>query len=195
MEKKLVIIAAPAACGKTFVAEQLARCLGRVVYLDKDDLAALLHCGFRVADKPIDMDGDFYLQNLRDGEYATILRIAFSAFRFEDIVLLNAPFVKEVRDVEYMQALKRQVRSYGGKLVVVWVSTPTELCRTRMIRRGSPRDKKKLENWDEYLKNTNFLPPTGLVEQAAVDNLIVIDTSTDESFSEGLQTALSVITK
>ena len=52
------------------------------------------------------MDGAFYLQNLRSAEYATLFDLAFSALRFSDLVLVNAPFLKEVRDVEYMRGLK-----------------------------------------------------------------------------------------
>ena len=40
----------------------------------------------------------FYLKNLRSAEYATLFDLAFSALRFSDLVLVNAPFLKEIRD-------------------------------------------------------------------------------------------------
>lgn len=50
----------------------------------------------------MDMDGEFYLQSLRDVEYETITKLALSALRFENTVILNAPFGKEVRDYKYI---------------------------------------------------------------------------------------------
>ena len=36
MEKKLILVTSPPACGKTYVAKALAKNLKHVVYLDKD---------------------------------------------------------------------------------------------------------------------------------------------------------------
>ena len=38
MEKKLILVTSPPACGKTYVAKALAKNLKHVVYLDKDTL-------------------------------------------------------------------------------------------------------------------------------------------------------------
>ena len=75
--KKLILIAAPPASGKTFVAQRLAASLPHVVYLDKDDLGDLIRASFAASGEVVDMDGTFYIDNLREAEYSTILHIAF----------------------------------------------------------------------------------------------------------------------
>ena len=102
MKKKLVLVAAPPACGKTYVSELLAKSLKTCAYFDKDDLTPLLRRVFALQGKEVDMDGEFYLQSLRDVEYETITKLALSALRFENTVILNAPFGKEVRDYKYI---------------------------------------------------------------------------------------------
>lgn len=72
-----------------------------VVYLDKDDLGRLVRRSFALSGEAVDMDGAFYFQNLRSDEYAALMDLAFSALRFADKVLVNAPFLKEVRDVKF----------------------------------------------------------------------------------------------
>lgn len=49
MKKKLIIVSAPPASGKTYVSKMLAKNLKHVVYLDKDDLVPLSNVAFKVA--------------------------------------------------------------------------------------------------------------------------------------------------
>ena len=42
MKKKLIFVAAPPACGKTYVSQRIAEAVPQMVYLDKDDLCDLL---------------------------------------------------------------------------------------------------------------------------------------------------------
>ena len=195
MKKKLILVAAPPACGKTYVSEYISRSVEHIVYLDKDDLADLLRRSFELCGEKLDMDGRFYVENLRSVEYSTILHIAFSTLRFEDLVLLNAPLSKEVRDSDYMRYLKERAASLDAELVLVWVTAPLEVCYERMKKRNSDRDTLKLQNWDEYVKNINYTVPLKLVEDKAVDSLTVFDTSDDSTFSASLEKVLEIIRK
>ena len=85
----MILVAAPPACGKTYVSELIAKSIDHIVYLDKDDLGDLIRAAFYVCGKKVNMDGDFYINNLRSAEYSTMMDIAFSALRFENIVLVN----------------------------------------------------------------------------------------------------------
>ena len=78
MKKKLILVASPPACGKTYISNLIAEQVGHIVYLDKDDLSDIVRAAFKVADQELNMDGDFYKNNLRSAEYSTILHIAFS---------------------------------------------------------------------------------------------------------------------
>ena len=93
MKKKMILVAAPPACGKTYVSELIAKSIDHIVYLDKDDLGDLIRAAFSVCGEKVNMDGDFYINNLRSAEYSTMMDIAFSALRFENIVLV---FFKQV---------------------------------------------------------------------------------------------------
>ncbi len=193
MKKKLIFVASPPACGKTYVSELIAKSMGHMVYLDKDDLCDLLRASFAVAHQEVDMDGAFYINNLRPAEYATILHIAFSTLRFEDYVLLNAPFGKEVRDADYMKTLKERANEQGAELVLIWVTAPIELCYERMKKRNSDRDTLKLANWEDYVRKTNYTPPYELKDKEAVDRFILFDTKDDASVRLSLEETLKII--
>ena len=169
MKKKLILVAAPPACGKTYVSELLAKALGHATYLDKDALAPLLRRAFSLCGQATDMDGDFYRENLRSYEYETILDIAFSALRFEEFVILNAPFSTEVRDIVFMRSLKEKAHALDAELMLIWVSAPIDVCFERIKARNSDRDWLKIANWDEYVKKINNNAPTELESQNAVD--------------------------
>ena len=193
LKKKIVFVAAPPASGKTYVCERLAEAMGRAVYLDKDDLSDLLRAAFRASGNEVNMDGEFYVNNLRASEYSTLLNIAFSVLRFEDTVIVGAPFGKEVRDTEYMRALKEKADACGAQLILVWVYATKEQCLERMKKRSSDRDTGKLRNFEEYAKNINYTPPYELGERGAVDRFVFFDTTSEESFAGSLKLTLKIL--
>ncbi len=193
MNKKLVLVAAPPACGKNYVSELICRELENVAYLDKDDLGGLIRRSFALCDEAVNMDGAFYLQNLRAEEYATLLRLAFSALRFSNYVLVNAPFLKEVRDTEYMRELKKTAAFHGAKLILVWVTASSAVCYERMKQRASDRDHSKLAAWKEYIQRTDYSAPVLLEELGAVDRLFVFDNENDETAEMALQEFLKIM--
>ena len=88
MEKKLILVTSPPACGKTYVAKALAKNLKHVVYLDKDTLIVLSKQIFKVAGQPYDRSSAFFQQNIRDYEYDCVLALAIEALDYDDIVQL-----------------------------------------------------------------------------------------------------------
>jgi len=193
MKKQLILVASPPASGKTYLSELLSKSVGHAVYLDKDDLADLLHEAFHQAGRDIDMDSEFYTKNLRPAEYSTILNIAFSALRFENRVILNAPFGKEVRDSGYMSDLKTRANALGAELILIWINSNADICRERMAKRNSPRDRLKLQDFEEYVKSINFSPPLELENEKAVDRLIIFDTTSDEGFNRSLSSTVEIL--
>jgi len=193
MNKKLILVASPPACGKTYVSQLIAKSVDHIVYLDKDDLCDLIRAAFAASGNELDMDGDFYKNNLRCAEYSTIVNIAFSTLRFEDKVILNAPFGKEVRNTEYMKTLKDKANKMGADLLLIWVTAPLELCYERMKSRNSDRDTLKLKNWDEYVKKINYTPPYELKDKNAVDRFVIFDTKDDEAVEKSLNETIEMI--
>ena len=159
MKKRMILVTSPPASGKTFVSQQLAKKLPHIVYLDKDALIPLSNRVFLAAGEENNRSSDFFEENIRNFEYEAILDIGFEALEYEDLVLINAPFTREVRDNEYIKNLRTKLANHGAELVVIWVVTDVEVSRKRMIARNSPRDTWKLANWDEYVAGRDYSTP------------------------------------
>lgn len=191
--KKLIIVTSPPASGKTYVSKQLATALTHVVYLDKDTLIPLSKQIFAVAGQEYNRSSEFFEKNIRDYEYQTIVALALEALNYDSIVLINAPFTREVRDQRYIQNLRAQLREKDASLVVIWVETSIEVCRQRMIARNSDRDAWKLAHWDEYVKTQNFSVPTALDDPAVKDDLLIFKNSSEEDFQESLKQTVAIL--
>ena len=162
--KSLILVASPPACGKTYVSKSIAKRLDHVVYLDKDTLIVLSKQIFKVANQEYNRSSDFFEENIRDYEYYAVLDLAFEALEYEDNVLINAPFTREIRDPAYVADLRAKLAKIGARLVIIWVETSPETCHRRMIERNSSRDTWKLEHWDEYISRCNFNMPKDIGE-------------------------------
>lgn len=185
--KKLILVTSPPACGKTFISKELAKALNHIVYLDKDTIIPLSNKIFEVANQENNRSSEFFETYVRDAEYVAIINLALEALDYEDKVLINAPFTREIHDIEYMKKLKEQVNEKGADLIVVWVDTDIEVCRQRMITRGSERDTWKLEHWDEYAATREFNLPEELTEDGVVDSLIIFHNSSEEEFERSMK--------
>ena len=170
MNKKLIIVASPPACGKTRLSKRIATEFYGCVYLDKDSLIPLSKRIFTVAKKPYNRSSEFFKREIRDYEYDAILNIATEALKYNDTVILNAPFSTELRDGEYMEKLKSRLSRVGARLIVVWINSDEKTRHANMKRRNSDRDKWKLEHWKEYIKNVDFTPPESVPGQLIVYN-------------------------
>ncbi|MGN0602415.1 MAG: AAA family ATPase [Oscillospiraceae bacterium] len=184
--KELILVTSPPACGKTFISKELAKNLKNVVYLDKDTLIVLSKQIFVVANEEYNRSSDFFEKYIRDYEYYAVLDLAFEALDYADIVLINAPFTREIRDQKYIDDLKARLAEKGAVLKVIWVETDPEVCHQRMIDRGSDRDTWKLEHWDEYIAGVNFdIPET--IGAANDGTLLIFKNSSKEEFDESMK--------
>ena len=191
-EKRLILVTSPPACGKTRLSKKLATEMKHIVYLDKDTLIPLSKQIFAVAGQPYNRSSDFFEKEIRDYEYDVIMDLAFEAIKYEDYVMVNAPFTREIRDDEYISSLRAKLREYGAKLTVIWIVTDPEVCHQRMIKRGSDRDTWKLEHWDEYLSSVNFSIPENLRDPDDENSLLLYYNSTDEMAAESFARLMKV---
>ncbi|MDF2510707.1 MAG: P-loop ATPase [Herbinix sp.] len=191
--KKLILVTSPPACGKTFISKQLAKTLKHVVYLDKDTLILLSKQIFQVAGQPYDRSSEFFENNIRDYEYETVVALAMEALDYDDIVLINAPFTEEIRDLNYINNLKAALKEKNARLVVVWVETSIEVCKQRMIARNSDRDTWKLAHWDEYIAGCNFNIPTTLDDPKVIDDLLIFKNSSDDEYKESMERIVGIL--
>lgn len=183
MKKRLILVTSPPASGKTHVSKALAKKLPHVVYLDKDALIPLSNRVFLAGGEPINRSSQFFEDNIRNFEYEAILDIGFEALEYADLVLLNAPFTREVRNDAYISALKEKLAQRDAELAVIWVVTDIEVTHRRMIERNSPRDTWKLANWDAYVASRDYSTPS---IPSLSDCLIKFYNSNDEEFEESM---------
>jgi tRNA uridine 5-carbamoylmethylation protein Kti12 len=194
MEKKLILVSAPPASGKTYVSMELAAHLRHVVYLDKDALVPLSNVVFTVANEPNDRNGVFFHKYLRDVEYQVILNMGLDALKYDDIVLINAPFTKEIRDPDYIAALRKELKeTYDTHLAIVWVICSIETVHQRMIERNSPRDEYKLKDWEGFIKTQHFEVPTWLQVKDDPYSLILFNNNNDEEFAESMKKTVALL--
>ena len=191
--KRLILVTSPPASGKTYISKQLAKKLKHVVYLDKDTLIVLSRQIFAVANQEYNRSSDFFEKNIRDYEYDAIVALALEALEYDDIVLINAPFTREIRDEKYMTDLKAKLALKNAKLTIIWVKTDIEVCRQRMISRNSDRDTWKLEHWDEYISGINFEIPRELDDPKCKDDLLVFENSSQEELEKSMGEILNII--
>ena len=191
--KRLILVTSPPASGKTYISKQLAKKLKHVVYLDKDTLIVLSRQIFAVANQEYNRSSDFFEKNIRDYEYDAIVALALEALEYDDIVLINAPFTREIRDEKYMTDLKAKLALKNAKLTIIWVKTDIDVCRQRMISRNSDRDTWKLEHWDEYISGINFEIPRELDDPKCKDDLLVFENSSQQEFEQSMEEILKII--
>lgn len=193
MYKKLIIVTSPPACGKTFISKELAKRLNHVVYLDKDTLIPLSRQIFAAAGQPYDRSSQFFEENIRDYEYDCIVALALEALDYDSIVLINAPFTREIRDMDYINRLKSKLAEKNAKLVTIWVQTSPEIVHERMIKRNSDRDTWKLAHWDEYIAGCNFSVPENLDDPDVKGDLIIFKNNNDEEFNDSMKHCLELL--
>ena len=193
MSKKLIIVTSPPACGKTYISKELAKRLNHIVYLDKDTLITLSKQIFVVAGQPYNRSSDFFEKNIRDYEYECVVNLALEALEYEDLVLINAPFTREIRDMEYIKGLKAQLAKKDATLVTIWVQTDPEIVHERMITRASDSDDWKLEHWDEYIASCNFEIPEDLHDPNVKDDLLIFNNNNDEEFEKSMKEITGIL--
>ena len=112
---------------------------------------------------------------------------------YDDIVLINAPFTQEIRDMDYIHNLKAKLAEKNATLVVVWVETSPEIVHERMIARNSDRDIWKLAHWDEYIASCDFSIPENLDDPKVKDDLILFQNNNEEEFEASMQNCLHIL--
>lgn len=191
--KKMILVSSPPACGKTYISKQLAKNLKHVVYLDKDTLIPLSKQIFRVAKKPYDRSSDFFEENIRDFEYEVVLNLGFEALHYDDVVLINAPFTREIRDTNYIAELRNKLAALDARLVIIWVVTTPEVCRERMLKRNSERDVYKIRHWDEYIKTVDFSIPKNLDNPDVKDDLLLFYNSSQAEYLKSMHDVIPIL--
>ncbi|MGM1064200.1 GntR family transcriptional regulator [Saccharothrix sp. Mg75] len=166
----VLLVGGYAGSGKTELGRVLARETGWPM-LDKDTLtrpvveAALEILGC----SPHDRESAEYLSRIRPREYEALINALTENVQCGNSAIVTAPFIKEFKDLAWLNRIEATCREVGAKVSVVWVYCDADTMHTYIRHRGAARDAAKLSNWREYLSaiDVDFRPP---VEHSVIDN-------------------------
>lgn len=156
-EPMLIIFAGLAGSGKTEAGKLLSQEL-RWPLLDKDTLTRpLAEAILTLQNRDIgDRESADYLNLVRPREYDCLLHTAYENLEQGISVIVTAPFLLEFNDRRWRQRLIKSCGSYGASCRIYWVSSDSDTMRSRVVGRGAPRDRWKVNNWQDYLDK--FMP-------------------------------------
>jgi predicted kinase len=172
---RLILFAGHAGSGKTTLAKKALPLIvektgENFFFLDKDTVygAYSAHVMELTTKNPNDRDSLFYLQNLRNWEYAGLIAITKENLQLGVNVILVGPFSSEIQSGRMFKPQELGVPSVSS-IRIAWIDLEESEAKSRMDQRADPRDEYKLQHWDEYTKR-RVEPP----EHAAIqrfDNL------------------------
>ena len=172
---RLILFAGHAGSGKTTLAKKALPLIvektgENFFFLDKDTVygAYSAHVMELTTKNPNDRDSLFYLQNLRNWEYAGLIAITKENLQLGVNVILVGPFSSEIQSGRMFKPQELGVPSVSS-IRIAWIDLEESEAKSRMEQRADPRDEYKLQHWDEYTKR-RVEPP----EHAAIqrfDNL------------------------
>ncbi|QWE19239.1 AAA family ATPase [Polynucleobacter corsicus] len=172
---RLILFAGHAGTGKTTLAKKaLPLIVGKTgesfCFLDKDTVygAYSAHVMELTTKNPNDRDSPFYLQNLRDSEYAGLIAIAKENLQLGVNVILVGPFSSEIQSGRMFEPEELGVPSVSS-IRIAWIDLDESEAKRRMERRADPRDEYKLHHWDEYTKRRVDPPEHAAIQR--FDNL------------------------
>lgn len=144
---------------------ELARFLGAVTgwpVLDKDVLTRPMveRMLIELGSDPDDRNSEAYATHVKPREYRCLMRTAWERLESGVSVIVDAPFVAQFADEEWMRRLSEKCGSRRVASVVVWVACDVDSMFEHVKVRGATRDSWKLQNWDTYAAglNTEFRP-------------------------------------
>lgn len=145
--QRALIVCGNAGAGKSTVARELARQHGMLL-LDIDTcterlVRVALRC--RGLDED-DRDSDQYKELLREPVYETLFDIACANLPHASCIIVG-PFTRERRLSDWPDRLRQRL---GVPIEIVIVTCDKQERRRRIEARRNPRDRGKLDDWDNY---------------------------------------------
>lgn len=100
---------------------------------------------------PNDRDSPFFKEVARDLGYQSTLRIGRDQVEHGTNVVFPGPWSRELANGALFSATALGLPGHT-RLCHVWLDLPLETRKKRIIERGDPRDKWKLDHWDDYTR-------------------------------------------
>ena len=129
-------------------------------FLDKDTAygAFSAHMMQLTTNNANDRDSPYYLENIRDWEYAGMIDIARENLALGVNVILVGPFSNEIKSGKMFSSEALGVPK-DSIIRLAWIDLEEDEAKRRMEKRADPRDEWKLNHWDQYIQRRTE-PPT-----------------------------------
>lgn len=147
MNTLYIITGAPGA-GKTTFGKKLA-VEKHAIFLDIDSCTEpIVRASLKALNHdPDDRDSPFFKSIFRDPIYDTLFKTAKENLGHSNVVL-TGPFTRERENQNWTSDLSTTL---GAIVTVYYIHCPAEIRRQRLIERGNPRDRPKLDSWESFL--------------------------------------------
>ncbi|MFE2871860.1 AAA family ATPase [Embleya sp. NPDC059259] len=147
----LTMVGGYAGSGKS----ELARFLGTLTgwsILDKDSLTRPMVEQLLTAlgADPYDRHSSLYAERVKPHEYRCLMESAWDNLDCGISVILDAPFVAQFSDPDWMRRVFNKCRSKRVTPLIIWVECDPDSMYEYVQFRDAPRDAWKLQNWDVY---------------------------------------------
>ncbi|MGY0461450.1 AAA family ATPase [Kitasatospora sp. cg17-2] len=148
----VLLVGGYAGSGKSEFAKFLGRLTGWPI-LDKDSLTRPLVDQLLMAlgGEANDRSSDLYREKIRPLEYRCLMEAAWDNIDCGTSVVLDAPFIAEFSQAEWMQRFYNRCRAKRATVAAIWVECDPGSMREYIEFRGAARDAWKMESWDEYV--------------------------------------------
>ncbi len=138
----LILVMGVAGSGKTTLARSLLRRVS-AVYLDNNHIADVFF--------PSTREGAQY-DKLRPSFYRVLYTIAEENLKLGESVLLDVPHIKEVQKRGWRNFIFELACRTRARLVAIRCFCSEKTLRARLRARAEARDRPKLKNWTDFLK-------------------------------------------
>jgi len=152
----LHLICGPAGVGKSTYGRQLAAEIG-ACFFDSDTVTEpVVRAGMKLGGfDPDDRDSSAYREFFREAVYECLFASASENLPHLDVILVG-PFTSEIQDPDFPAQLAER---FGAEIKVIFVTCEESLRKSRIEKRGNPRDETKLRDWEAYLAGSDIRPP------------------------------------
>ena len=168
---RLILFAGHAGTGKSTLAKRalpmiVERTREDFFLLDKDTVYGSFssHVMELTTGNPNDRDSPYYLENLRDWEYAGLLDIVRENLLLGVNVILVGPFSREIQNGMMFDTCRMKLPK-ETHIRLAWIDLKAEEVRSRIQLRADARDDWKLANWDSYIKRRVEPPSNPLLKR------------------------------